>query len=1024
MKDKRFKKILSLILALTMAITIIPQLVVRPAQAAESPASLPEITATQISTWAQLTAALEAQAPLIELTNNIIMEDTLTISSASVIRSSGNNKWELNGNDLYQINISHPSAELNGLTITRLRGKAYACIYIEKNGGAINNCIIVNNIAKNEDNLQPRLIFMYDAVLSGNLIINNTVYENKGSSSGGSSIIHAEHGSSLIIGNTIARNKIERVNNEDSVIDNTVSPSTITINNALYDNRNQNMDMLLDIRIHASYPPKTFSNYTGYADGIFNQPTVSLSDSAPVYGAFGSAAVSYDYSLKTGENNPLYASGSDVYAQYDPCDLNETPRRSYNGKCDIGAYSAQTVFVDPNESVHEGPNFFVKTNGSGNKSGKNWLNAMSSPVDAVDAAVRYASKTGKAASVFIAGGTYDIQGRVLMGYDKRTKRTGAAWVGVVLAEGVAIYGGFSGDESSSDYNELINSRAKKGGKGAQVYTNVTTFRAVREDGFNPDYLDLLNGGTNVGSKPISRSSRGVRPISIFNMQQKPLFISGIAVENGYIEYDEPAFSSAAEWYSARPGYLTNMVGGGGMLLHNATVENCTFEKNYEALKNHVGGCGGGLFLIYSRAVNCVVKNNIAETRGGGIAMEAAELIDCEITNNIAFDTGGGIVTAHDENIHIGGGSLISNCLIEGNASLGLNRNGRETDSTVSAGGGIWAGGGIVIENSIIANNKANSGAGIYLGTIGGLDPALINNTLIKGNSAAETATDPSAIYMERGKLVNTTVISDLPVIHQDGEIINTVIWGNGSNLLQTLKTENITYSAFLAEIENMDSTCISLTAGNTAANGPHFIDPYNGNYALEPSSPLIDAGNNAAIPAGTDKDLNGNTRIENNIVNIGAFENLDIPDDDKLLIAATGSKTNINYYQKLIYGLDLNLDNLNNYIKAKEGYTFSLTKSSAKVGSASTVAVKLNGQIVDTYTVVILGDVDGDAQANGADLVLVNCLINGMLTREQVGGAVYSAADCNHDGLVNSLDVDLLDQAGLLIKSINQLKTQ
>ena len=46
------------------------------------------------------------------------------------------------------------------------------------------------------------------------------------------------------------------------------------------------------------------------------------------------------------------------------------------------------------------------------------------------------------------------------------------------------------------------------------------------------------------------------------------------------------------------------------------------------------------------------------------------------------------------------------------------------------------------------------------------------------------------------------------------------------------------------------------------------------------------------------------------------------------------------------------------------------------------------------------------------------------MTREQVGEAVWMAADCNHDGVIDQLDVDLLNQAGVLLSSIDQTKTQ
>lgn len=81
-----------------------------------------------------------------------------------------------------------------------------------------------------------------------------------------------------------------------------------------------------------------------------------------------------------------------------------------------------------------------------------------------------------------------------------------------------------------------------------------------------------------------------------------------------------------------------------------------------------------------------------------------------------------------------------------------------------------------------------------------------------------------------------------------------------------------------------------------------------------------------------------------------------------------------------------------------------------------------NDDVIDTYMVVLFGDVNGDGWYDGQDAVLVNMIANGMLTRELVGEAVWMAADCNHDGKIDQADVDLLNQTGLLLSSVDQTK--
>ena len=78
---------------------------------------------------------------------------------------------------------------------------------------------------------------------------------------------------------------------------------------------------------------------------------------------------------------------------------------------------------------------------------------------------------------------------------------------------------------------------------------------------------------------------------------------------------------------------------------------------------------------------------------------------------------------------------------------------------------------------------------------------------------------------------------------------------------------------------------------------------------------------------------------------------------------------------------------------------------------------------VSEITATIFGDVNGDGWYDGTDAITVSMIANGMLSREQVGEAVWMAADCNHDGVINQADVDLLNQAGVLLANVDQTKS-
>ena len=131
------------------------------------------------------------------------------------------------------------------------------------------------------------------------------------------------------------------------------------------------------------------------------------------------------------------------------------------------------------------------------------------------------------------------------------------------------------------------------------------------------------------------------------------------------------------------------------------------------------------------------------------------------------------------------------------------------------------------------------------------------------------------------------------------------------------------------------------------------------------------------------------------------------------------STASIDYATGIITGLSSNLNSLDNYIEVTDE---SCELKYDKLGTDSIVYLTRNDEVIDAYTVVLFGDVNGDGWYDGRDAVTVSMIANGMLSREQVGEAVWMAADCNHDGKIDQADVDLLNQAGLLLSSVDQTK--
>lgn len=123
----------------------------------------------------------------------------------------------------------------------------------------------------------------------------------------------------------------------------------------------------------------------------------------------------------------------------------------------------------------------------------------------------------------------------------------------------------------------------------------------------------------------------------------------------------------------------------------------------------------------------------------------------------------------------------------------------------------------------------------------------------------------------------------------------------------------------------------------------------------------------------------------------------------------------------VIYGFVGCPESIDGYVKTVDS-SLSVQCDSKALGTGSVVSVLNGTKTVDSYKIVIFGDVDGDGRYDGRDAVTVSMLANGMLTREQVGEAAWIAADCNHDGIIDQLDVEILNQAGVLLSKVDQTK--
>ncbi|MBN1845384.1 MAG: hypothetical protein JW810_06840 [Sedimentisphaerales bacterium] len=322
---------------------------------------------------------------------------------------------------------------------------------------------------------------------------------------------------------------------------------------------------------------------------------------------------------------------------------------------------------------------------------------------------------------------------------------------------------------------------------------------------------------------------------------------------------------------------------GGGLCGAALLEACTFRRNAAAWG------GGGAALVESMR-DCLVEQNYSSNRGGGIYIQTQDstVTDCLIRQNTAVQEGGGIcLDVSTQRPQVVGCSLIQNQADQGGGAASI---------------GCTCGAFPVYVNCRFLGNSAAEGGGLY--SEGEIDNTL-NGCVFVGNSAETNGGAICDGYYSASDLFNCTIgynnAAKGPAggiyARDEGEsyIYNSILWGNTA--------KDAPDGSATAQIDGARSTthyyysCIEGWTGSENGNhglNPQFLDadgPDNlfgtedDNVRLAPASPCIDTASNDFVGedlADLDSDgqtsepipfdLDGRDRIDNDIVDMGAYE--------------------------------------------------------------------------------------------------------------------------------------------------------
>ena len=120
---------------------------------------------------------------------------------------------------------------------------------------------------------------------------------------------------------------------------------------------------------------------------------------------------------------------------------------------------------------------------------------------------------------------------------------------------------------------------------------------------------------------------------------------------------------------------------------------------------------------------------------------------------------------------------------------------------------------------------------------------------------------------------------------------------------------------------------------------------------------------------------------------------------------AEGMTTVINKELGYIYGLDIGLDNIEDYVEYASNVTVELSDG---VGTGSVVTTYRSGEEWEKYIIVVFGDLNGDGVIDIYDASILAAIVNGDMELEE-GDVLIFAADLNGDTAVDVYDLAILN---------------
>lgn len=371
-------------------------------------------------------------------------------------------------------------------------------------------------------------------------------------------------------------------------------------------------------------------------------------------------------------------------------DMAGNPR--FNGSTiDIGAYEFQQMLSTRIR--------YVKPVATGTGDGSSWENASGNLQNMIDELAKN-NPQNLPGEVWVAAGTYVPQVQVISGTTYSAS--------FLMRDGISVYGGFAGGESSKQEREV--------GKMPWNFVNKTILEGSYYEHSKTSWNESNHKWT------LTSDSRHVVFFSPLPSEGKSGFdkstiLNGVTIRGGYAQGGE----GVADFMTDR--------GAGVYMGINATLEKCIVTENSST------GNGGAVYMYGGRVMNSLIYNNNADGDGGGVYVDNAGIVLASMLTNNSANNGSGAYLAHTGNWTDGKPHpeylILSTSVVSNNTSR-LN------------GAVYCAKGGVLMQNTITNNDcptatdntsaNASQSGGLYVDSYGlVINSVLWNNTIQKRN---------------------------------------------------------------------------------------------------------------------------------------------------------------------------------------------------------------------------------------------------------------------------------------------------